>query len=163
MKKKRPNFDIAQNRKAHFDYVLLDRFQAGIELKGAEVKSIRERKVNLNDSFARIEKNEVFVYGMHISPYKQSGPFAPDPTRVRKLLLHKDEIMTLEGLTSQKGFTLIPTRVYFRKGFAKIEIALAKGKRLFDKREKLRRRTIERELRRSLKWNEAKSYGAKRT
>lgn len=151
MKKKKYNNAIAKNRKAHFDYNLSDRFEAGIQLKGAEVKSIRQRKVSLNDSFARVEKNGVYVYGMHISPYEQSGPFAPDPTRVRKLLLHKSEITKLQSLTAQKGYTLVPVRIYFRKGFAKVEIAVASGKKLFDKREKIRRRTVEREIRRSLK------------
>ena len=145
------NNSIAQNKKAHFDYTLLDRFEAGIELKGAEVKSIRQGKVNLKESFARIERGEVHIYGMHINPYKQSGPFAPDPTRTRKLLLHKREIDRLQGLTAQKGYTLVPTRIYLKKGFAKVEIAVAKGKRLFDKREKIRRRTIEREMQRTLK------------
>ena len=145
------NSNIAQNKKAHFDYVLFDRFEAGIELKGPEVKSIRQRKVNLKDSFARIERGEIYLYGMHISLYEQSGRFAPDPTRVRRLLLHKAEIDKLQGLTAQRGYTLVPTRLYFKKGFAKIEIAVAKGKRLFDKRERIRRRTVEREMRRALK------------
>lgn len=142
---------VATNKKASFDYVLFDRFEAGIALKGAEVKSIRERKININDSFVRIDRGEAFLYGAHISPYKQSGPFAPDPTRVRKLLLHKAQIHKLTGLTSQKGYTIVPTKVYFKKGKAKIEIAVAKGKRFFDKREKIKRRQIEREMRRSLK------------
>jgi SsrA-binding protein len=150
VKKKRDN-DIAQNRKAHFDYNLFDRFEAGIELKGAEVKSIRQRKVNLKDSFARVEQDGAYVYGMHISPYEQSGRFAPNPTRTRRLLLRKSEIERLRGLTAQKGYTLVPVRVYFKKGFAKVEIAVAKGKRFFDKREKMRRRTLEREIRRCLK------------
>jgi len=142
---------IAQNKKANFDYHLLDRFEAGIELKGSEVKSVRLRKVSLNDSFARVERGEVFLYGMHINPYKQSGQFAPDPTRVRKLLLHKSEIKKIDSLVSQRGHTLVPTRVYLKKGFVKVELAVAKGKQLFDKREKLRHRTIEREIKRSLK------------
>ena len=143
--------DIAQNKKAFFDYTLFDRFEAGIELKGPEVKSVRQRKVNLKDSFARLEGHQVYLYGMHISPYEQSGRFAPNPTRPRRLLLHRSEINRLGGLISQKGFTLVPTKIYFKKGFAKVEIAVAKGKRFFDKREKIKRRTIEREVRRSLK------------
>jgi SsrA-binding protein len=143
--------DIARNRKAHFEYILLDRFEAGIELKGPEVKSLRQRKANINDSFARIEADELFVYGMHISPYKQSGRFAPDPTRVRKLLLHRSQIERLKTMASQKGHTLIPTRIYFKKGYAKLEIAVAKGKKLFDKRQKLKQRTVDREIKRSLK------------
>ncbi len=151
MKKKSNNSDIAQNRKAYFDYNLFDRFEAGIELRGAEVKSIRQRKVNLKESFGRVERGAVYLYGMHISPYKQSGRFAPEPTRVRKLLLHKAEIARLQGLTAQKGYTLVPIRIYFKKEFAKVEIAVARGKKFFDKREKLRRRTVEREMKRSLK------------
>jgi len=143
--------NIVKNKKASFEYNLLDKFEAGIELKGAEVKSIRQGKINISDSFARIESGEVHLYGCHISPYKQSGQFAPDPTRTRRLLLHKAEIKKLEGLTAQKGHTVVPTRLYFRKGFTKIEIAVAKGKRLFDKRQKLRCQTVEREMRRSLK------------
>ncbi|MFH1868369.1 MAG: SsrA-binding protein SmpB [Candidatus Omnitrophota bacterium] len=151
MKKKKYNNDIAKNRKAYFDYNLSDRFEAGIELKGPEVKSIRQRKVSLSESFARVERSGLYLYGMHISPYEQSGPFAPDPTRVRKLLLHKSEIIKLQSLTAQKGYTLVPVRIYFKRGFAKVEIAVASGKKLFDKRDKIRRRTVDREIRRSLK------------
>jgi len=140
-----------RNRKAHFDYILLDRFQAGIELKGSEVKSIRQGKANLKDSFARVGKDGAYLYGVHINPYKQSGPFAPDPTRARKLLLHKSEITKLQILSAQKGYTLVATRLYFKKGFAKVEIAVARGKRLFDKREKLRRRSLDLEIKRTLK------------
>lgn len=131
--------------------MLFDRFEAGIELKGAEVKSIRDGKININDSFVRIDRAEAFLYGAHISPYKQSGPFAPDPTRIRKLLLHKYEIIKLIGFTSQKGYTVVPTKVYFKKGKIKIEIAIAKGKKFFDKREKMRKRDAERQVQRSLK------------
>jgi len=149
--KKIRNKDIARNKKAFFEYTLSDKFEAGIELQGPEVKSMREGKISLSDSFVKAEKGEVYLYGMHVSPYKQSGPFAPDPTRVRKLLLHKTEIEKLNSLTNQKGYTVIPTRLYFKKGFAKIEIAVAKGKKLFDKREKLRRQTVDREISRTLK------------
>ena len=149
--KKIRNKDIARNKKAFFEYILSDKFEAGLELKGPEVKSMREGKISLSDSFVKAEKGEVYLYGMHVSPYKQSGPFAPDPTRVRKLLLHKIEIEKLNSLTNQKGYTVIPTRLYFKRGFAKIEIAVAKGKKLFDKREKLRQQTIDRETSRSLK------------
>jgi len=149
--KKIRNKDIARNKKAFFEYILSDKFEAGLELKGPEVKSMREGKISLSDSFVKAEKGEVYLYGMHVSPYKQSGPFAPDPTRVRKLLLHKIEIEKLNSLTNQKGYTVIPTRLYFKRGFAKIEIAVAKGKKLFDKREKLRQQTIDRETNRSLK------------
>lgn len=149
--KKIRNKDIARNKKAFFEYILSDKFEAGLELRGPEVKSMREGKISLSDSFVKAEKGEVYLYGMHVSPYKQSGPFAPDPTRVRKLLLHKTEIDKLNSLTNQKGYTVIPTRLYFKRGFAKIEIAVAKGKKLFDKREKLRQQTIDRETNRSLK------------
>ncbi len=149
--KKIRNKDIARNKKAFFEYILSDKFEAGLELKGPEAKSMREGKISLSDSFVKVEKGQVYLYGMHVSPYKQSGPFAPDPTRVRKLLLHKNEIERLNSLTNQKGYTVIPTRLYFKRGFAKIEIAVAKGKKLFDKREKLRRQTIDREINRSLK------------
>ncbi len=131
--------------------MFFDKFEAGIELKGAEVKSIRERQVNLSDSFVRITNDEAYAYGMHIKPYKQSGPFAPDPTRIRKLLLHKSQIHRLAALASQKGYTIVPTKIYFKKGKAKLEIAVAKGKRFFDKREKIRKRQIERETQRFLK------------
>jgi SsrA-binding protein len=143
--------DIARNKKAFFEYALFDRIEAGVELKGPEVKSIRQGKVALSDSFVRIDNRQAYVYGMHISPYKQSGPYAPDPKRVRRLLLHSRQINLLSVFASQKGYTLIPLRVYLKKGFVKIEIAVAKGKRLFDKREKLRRRTIDREIRRLVK------------
>ena len=142
---------IAQNKKAGYEYILLDRFEAGMELKGAEVKSLRNKKVSLSESFARVEGGAVYLYGAHISPYKQSGPFAPDPIRVRKLLLHKNEIEKLKNLTTQKGYTLMPTKLYFKRGFAKVEIAVAKGKKIFDKREKLRQRTVDIEIKRSFK------------
>lgn len=149
-KMKKTGSVIAVNRKAGYDYALFDRFEAGIALKGAEVKSIRDTKVNLKESFVRITNDEAFVHGMHISPYKQSGPFAPDPTRERKLLLHKSQIRKLTGLTSQKGYTIVPTKIYFKKGKVKIEIAVAKGKRFFDKREKIKKRQTDREMKRSL-------------
>jgi SsrA-binding protein len=148
--KKTPNKDIARNKKAFFEYTLFDRVEAGIELKGPEVKSIRQGKVALSDSFVRIENGQAYAYGVHISPYAQSGLYAPDPKRTRKLLLHKRQINELSGSALQKGHTLIPVRVYLKKGFVKIEIAVAKGKKLFDKREKLRQRTIDREIKRSI-------------
>ena len=149
--KKTPNKDIARNKKAFFEYILFDRIEAGIELKGPEVKSIRQGKIALSDSFVRIENGQAYVHNMHISPYSESGPYAPDPKRTRKLLLHKRQIDGLSALALQKGHTLIPIRVYLKKGFIKIEIAVAKGKKLFDKREKLRQQTIDREIKRSLK------------
>ena len=142
---------VATNKKASFEYQLFDRFEAGLELKGPEVKSIRGRSVNINDSFVRIDRAEAYVFGMHISPYKQSGQFAPDPARARRLLLHKSEIIRLSSFISQKGYTVVPTRVYFKKGKIKLEIAIAKGKKLFDKREKIRKRETDRSIARSLK------------
>jgi SsrA-binding protein len=149
--KNSPNKDIARNKKAFFEYTLFDKIEAGIELKGPEVKSIRQGKVALSDSFVRVENAQAYVYGMHISPYKQSGLNAPDSKRIRKLLLHSRQISTLSVLASQKAHTLIPVRVYLKKGFVKIEIAVAKGKKLFDKREKLRQKTMDREIKRSMK------------
>jgi SsrA-binding protein len=143
--------DIARNKKAFFEYSLFEKFEAGMQLNGPEVKSVRQGKISLADSFVRFEGKEAYVYGIHISPYKQSGPFAPDPIRARKLLLHKQEIISLSQMILQKGYTLIPLRVYFKKGFAKVEISVAKGKKLFDKREKLRQKTIDREIKRSIR------------
>jgi len=141
---------VATNREARHNYHILEAVEAGIELKGAEVKSLREHRANLKDSFARVEENELYLYNMHISPYPQAGKFNPDPKRRRKLLLHKSEIKRLLGQLTQKGLTLIPLRLYFKRGIAKVELALAKGKKLYDKREAIRRREAERELRRAL-------------
>lgn len=141
---------VATNREARHNYHILESVEAGIELKGAEVKSLREHRANLKDSFARVEENELYLYNMHISPYPQAGKFNPDPKRRRKLLLHKSEIKRLLGQLTQKGLTLIPLKLYFKRGIAKVELALAKGKKLYDKREAIRRRESERELRRAL-------------
>lgn len=145
---------IATNREARHNYHILESVEAGIELKGAEVKSLREHRANLKDSFARVEENEIYLYNMHISPYPQAGRFNPDPKRRRKLLLHKTEIKRLLGQLSQKGLTLIPLKIYFKRGMAKVELALAKGKKLYDKREAIRRRESEMELRRALRRKE---------
>ncbi len=145
---------IATNREARHNYHILESVEAGIELKGAEVKSLREHRANLNDSFARIEEDEIYLYNMHISPYPQAGRFNPDPKRRRKLLLHKTEIKRLLGQLTQKGLTLIPLKIYFKRGMAKVELALAKGKKLYDKREAIRRRESEMELRRALRRKE---------
>lgn len=141
---------VATNREARHNYHILESVEAGIELKGAEVKSLREHRANLKDSFARVEENELYLYNMHVSPYPQAGKFNPDPKRRRKLLLHKSEIKRLLGQLTQKGLTLIPLKLYFKRGIAKVELALAKGKKLYDKREAIRRREAERELRRAL-------------
>lgn len=126
---------ISENRRARHDYFIEDTMETGIVLQGTEVKSLRLGKVNLRDSFARIENGEVFLHGMHISPYEQGNRFNHDPLRPRKLLLHKREIRRLIGKTREDGYTLVPTRLYFSKGRCKVELALAKGKKLYDKRD----------------------------
>ncbi|WP_353893855.1 SsrA-binding protein SmpB [Proteinivorax hydrogeniformans] len=137
---------IAVNKKARHEYFIEETFEAGIELKGTEVKSIRGGKINLKDSFARVENGEVFVYGMHISPYEQGNRFNHDPTRQRKLLLRKEEIKKLIGATQQKGLSLIPTKLYFVRGLVKMEIALAKGKKLHDKRQDMAKKDAQRQI-----------------
>jgi len=142
---------VCQNRKAYFDYFIDDVVEAGIVLTGPEVKSIRLGKVNINDAFARIRKSEVFLHNAHISPYPFTPQDAFDPTRTRKLLLHRREIKRLIGKTEEKGFTLIPLKLYFRDQYVKVELGLAKGKKKYDKRETIRRRDEERELQRQRK------------
>ena len=139
------------NRKASHEYHLLERYEAGIELKGAEVKSIRAGEANLKESFIRIDNGQAYVYGMHISPYNKSSVFTPDPVRTRRLLLHKSQISKLESSVQQKGFTLVPTKLYFKGGRVKIEIAVAKGKKMFDKRQSIKKRQLDREIDRSVK------------
>lgn len=141
---------ISENRKARHDYFIEETLEAGIVLQGTEVKSIRLGRVNLKDSFARVENGEVFVYGMHISPYEQGNRFNHDPLRPRKLLLHKREIRRLLGKVREDGYTLVPTRLYFSNGKCKVELALAKGKKLYDKRESLAKRDAERRARQAL-------------
>ena len=142
---------IAQNRKARYDYFIEDELEAGLVLKGTEVKSLRLGKANLKDAYARVKEGEVFVYQMHIGPY----PFAyydnHDPLRPRKLLLHKREIKRLYGKVNEKGFTLIPLKIYFKNGKVKLTLALVRGKRKYDKREAIRRRDEKRELDRARK------------
>lgn len=142
---------IAENRKAHHDYHILDTFEAGLALLGTEVKSIREGRVNLRDSYARVEHGEVFIHNMHISSYSHRGYADHEPTRRRKLLLHKQEIRRFVGKTVEKGMTLVPLRLYFKDGRVKVAISLAKGKKAHDKRETIRRREIERETRAAVK------------
>lgn len=141
---------IADNRKARHDYFIEDTMEAGIVLVGTEVKSLRLGRVNLRDSFARIENGEVFLHGLHISPYEQGNRFNHDPLRPRKLLLHKREIRRLIGKTKEEGYTLVPTRLYFSRGKCKVELALAKGKKLHDKRESIARRDAQRRARQAL-------------
>jgi len=143
---------IATNSKAHRDYIVFESIECGIELKGSEVKSLRAGRVNLKDSFARIEKEEVLLYNTHISPYEQASYLNVDPVRIRKLLLHKNQIAKLATQVSQKGFTLVPLKVYFnQRGFVKFEIALCKGKKSYDRREDIKRRESDLEVRRTLK------------
>ncbi len=142
---------IAENRKAHHDYHLLDTYEAGIVLLGTEVKAIREGRVNLKDSYGRVDSGEVFLYNVHISSYSHRGYADHDPVRRRKLLLNKDEIRKLVGKTVERGFTLVPVRMYFKHGRVKVAISLAKGKKVYDKRETIRRREVERETRAAVK------------
>ena len=143
---------VATNRKAFHDYFIEERYEAGIMLQGTEVKSLREGRVNLQDSYASVRGSEVFLHQCHISPYSHGNIMNHDPTRVRKLLLHKTEIHKLLGKTQQKGLTLIPLRMYFSKrGYAKVELGLAKGKKLYDRRETMKAREAGREVQRAIK------------
>ena len=143
---------VATNRKAFHDYFIEERYEAGIILQGTEVKSLREGRVNLQDSYASVRGSEVFLHQCHISPYSHGNIMNHDPTRVRKLLLHKTEIHKLLGKTQQKGLTLIPLRIYFSKrGYAKVELGLAKGKKLYDRRETIKTREAGREVQRAIK------------
>ena len=141
----------AVNKRARHEYHVLETFEAGIALKGSEIKSMRSGGANIKEAFAKIENAEVFVYGMHINPYEQASNFSHDPLRIRKLLLHRQEIKRLIGQTSQKGLTLVPLKIYFKGGRTKIEIALAKGKKLYDKREAIKKKVINRETEKALK------------
>ena len=142
---------IADNRKAFHDYHILETFEAGIALLGTEVKGIREGQANLRDSYARVEKGEIWLFNVHINPYSHRGYVDHDPRRKRRLLLHKHEIRKLIGKTVEKGLTLVPTKLYFKNGKVKVAIALAKGKQDHDKRETLRRREADRETRAAVK------------
>jgi SsrA-binding protein len=142
---------IAENRKAFHEYHILETFEAGITLLGTEVKGIREGKASLADSYARVEKGEVWLYNVHINPYSHRGYVDHDPKRRRKLLLHAQEIRKLVGKTTEKGLTLVPLRLYFKKGRVKVAISLVKGKQLHDKRETLRKREVDRETRAAVK------------
>lgn len=138
---------VATNKKAYRDFEILDRYEAGIELKGSEIKSVRQGSVNLKDGFAKVENGEVWLHNVYIAPYeKEVKAFAPHPLRPRKLLLHKHEIKRLAGQTSRKGFTLVPLKMYIKGKWAKVELALAKGKTKVDKREEIKEREIEREI-----------------
>ena len=142
---------VAQNKKAHFEYFLEELFEAGLSLSGTEVKSLRLGKCSLKESFVRIEKGEAFLYNMHISPYEQGNIFNKDPLRTRKMLLHKSEIRRLIGKVKTDGYTIVPVRLYFKGNYAKVEIALAKGKKLYDKRQDIAKKDQRREAEKSFK------------
>lgn len=153
MKKEENNKIIAKNRAAYHEYFINEIYEAGIALSGTEVKSIRAGKVNLKDSFAYIKNNEVFVSGMHISPYEQGNIYNKDPLRLRKLLLNKREIRKLKEATQKEGFTLIPVDLHFERAFVKVSLGVAKGKKLYDKRDDSAKKDAQRNIERSLKAN----------
>lgn len=142
---------ISANRKAFHDFLIFDKFIAGIVLTGTEIKSVRKGMLNLKDSFARIEDNEIFLYNMHISPYEQGNRYNHEPERVRKLLLTKKEILKILGKIKKEGYTIVPLELFLSHGFAKIELGLAKGKKLYDKREASVKKTQDRDIARQLK------------
>lgn len=142
---------IANNKKAYHDYFIEDKFEAGVALCGTEVKSIRMGKCSIKESFIRIERGEVFVYGMHVSPYEKGNIFNKDPLRPKKLLLHRAEINKIEGKISEKGFTLVPLQVYLKGSLVKVEIGVAKGKKLYDKRQDIAKKDMRREAEREFK------------
>jgi SsrA-binding protein len=141
---------VASNRKARHEYEILETFEAGLVLRGPEVKSVREGKIGFQDAFARVDGGEVWLHNLHISPYEQANRFNEDPLRTRKLLLHGHEIRKLVGKVEEKGLTLVPLEIYFSRGYAKVRLGLARGRKLHDKREKLKRQTQEREARRAV-------------
>ena len=142
---------IANNKKAYFDYFIEDKWEAGISLYGTEVKSIRMGKVSIKESYIKIEKGEVFVYNMHVSPYEKGNIFNRDPIRVKKLLLHRGEINKISGKITEKGYTLVPLQVYIKDGLVKVEVGLAKGKKLYDKRDTIAKKDVRRENERDFK------------
>lgn len=142
---------IANNKKAYHDFFIDDKYETGIELFGTEVKSIRMGKCSIKESFVRIEKGEVYIYGMHINPYEKGNIFNKDPLRVRKLLLHKTEIIKLAAKIAEKGYTLVPLQVYFKGSLVKVEIGLARGKKLYDKRDDIAKKDQRREVEREFK------------
>ncbi|WP_258109879.1 SsrA-binding protein SmpB [Alicyclobacillus sp. SP_1] len=142
---------LAQNRKAYHDYFIEETYEAGLVLTGSEIKSVRKGSAHLRDAYARVENGEVFIHNMHIGPYEQANRFNHDPLRTRKCLLHREEIRKLVGAVRERGYTLVPTRLYLRNGFAKVELGLAKGKKLHDKRESVKQRDANREIARALR------------
>ena len=142
---------VANNKKAYHDYFIEEKYEAGLVLHGTEVKSLRMGKCSIKEAFMRIENGEMYIYGMHVSPYEKGNIFNKDPLRVKKLLLHKQQIRKLIGDMSEKGYTIVPLQVYFKDGRAKIEIGLAKGKKLFDKRQDIAKKDQKREAEKELK------------
>ena len=151
MAKEEPRKLVCNNKKAYHDYFIEEKYEAGLELFGTEVKSLRLGKCSVKESFIRIDKGEVYAYGMHITPYEMGNIFNKDPLRPKKLLLHKSEILKLLTKISEKGYTLVPLEVYFRDGRAKMEFGLCKGKKLYDKREDTAKKDLRRELERDFK------------
>ncbi len=147
---------VAQNRRAYHDYEILEEFEAGLELIGCEVKSLREHRVDIKHSFVKIENNEAFLFNAHINPYKDTHHFEYDPLRKRKLLLKKKQLRYLKKKVEEKGLTIIPLKIYFKKSWAKLQIAVAKGKTKLDKRETLKRKIVEREIEREHKFQQKK-------
>jgi SsrA-binding protein len=141
---------VARNRKARYEFEVLETIEAGMALKGPEVKSLREGMVSFQDSFARVDRGELWLFSLHISPYEKANRFNVDPVRPRKLLLHRQEIRRLASKVEEKGLTLVPLEIYFTRGYAKVLLALARGKKLYDKRETLKRKTQDREARRAM-------------
>ena len=142
---------VSQNKKSFHDYFILDTYEAGIELKGTEIKSVRKGSVNLKDSFIRIKDNEAFIENMHIAPYEQGNRFNHEPLRTRKLLLHKKEIKKLQKEVKENGLTIVPTKLYFNTSKLKVEVCLARGKKLYDKRQDLKEKDSKRDIERALK------------
>ena len=142
---------IANNKKAYHDYFIEEKYEAGVSLHGTEVKSIRMGKCSIKEAFVRIERGEVFVYGMHVSPYEKGNIFNKDPLRPKKLLLHRDQIRNIEGKISEKGFTLVPLQVYLKGSLVKVQIGIAKGKKLYDKRQDIAKKDMRREAEREFK------------
>lgn len=150
-KKEKDSRLIANNKKAYHDYFIEEKYEAGIALHGTEVKSLRMGKCSIKESFIKIEGGEIFIYGMHISPYEKGNIFNRDPLRVKKLLMHKNEILKLQQKIAEKGYTIVPLQVYFSKSLIKVEIGLAKGKKLYDKRADIQKKDMRRESEREFK------------
>ena len=149
--KREPQKLIANNKKAYHDYFVEESYEAGVALHGTEVKSMRMGKCSIKEAFIRLERGEIFVYGMHVSPYEKGNLFNKDPLRVKKLLMHKQEIGRLAGKVAEKGYTLVPLQVYFKNGRVKVEVGLCRGKKLYDKRQDIARKDMRRETEREFK------------